>query len=334
MPRLQNDDKANRDSVAKAAGVSPSTVSRALSGNPLISLSTREKIEALAMKMGYVPSIIGKSHYSGKSYQIGAVVPLNNRTVVSEYFGRMIYGMVSTAETKGYSVSVIADTGLSSNELEQRVKSRAVDGLLMLSTKTSDKRFAQLYEHKIPFILIHNYFPNKPYLFAECDSNPGMLQAFTHLKEKGVRTISFVSGNREYRDTLDRETIFDNLVKQMRFKCIEKFNGDFSRTSGLRVARQIREDSVPDAIICANDRMAFGLIEGLNTRGIKVPEDVMIIGFDDQFLSTLISPKITTIENPFEEIAKAATERLIDLIDGKSVKSIRVPSRLIHRESA
>jgi len=325
---------STREKVALEAGVSPSTVSRALAGNPLIPESTRKKVEAAAQRVGYIPSLIGRSHYSGRSYRLGAVVPMNNRMAASEYFSRMVYGMVAAAEKRGYSINVIADNGLTADELSARVKSKQVDGLLMLNTRISDKRFSQMHKDKIPFVLIHNYVPNRPYLNAGCFSRPGMSEAFRYLKGRGCRSVSFVSGSSDYRDAVDRESIFNALAIECGFKILPSYQGDFSRTSGNRIAAQINIAKMADAIFCANDRMAFGLIEGLKLRDVNVPKDLSVIGFDDQSAATLISPKITTIENPFEEIANSAAVILMSAIEGKETASVQISSRFLPRESA
>ncbi|MBL8027488.1 MAG: LacI family DNA-binding transcriptional regulator [Fibrobacteres bacterium] len=325
---------STRERVAAEAGVSPSTVSRALSGSPLIPESTRKKVEAAAQKIGYIPSLIGRSHYSGRSYRLGVVVPMNNRMAASEYFSRMVYGMIAAAEKRGYSINVIADNGLTAEDLSARVKSKQVDGLLMLNTRISDKRFGKMHKDVIPFVLIHNYVPNRPYLYAGCDSRPGMSEAFRYLKTKGCRSAAFVSGSNDFRDAVDRESIFNALASEYGFKVLPSYQGDFSRTSGNRIAAQMNVMKMADAVFCANDRMAFGLIEGLKLRDINVPKDLSIIGFDDQSAATLMSPKITTIENPFEEISSTATEILINAIEGKEAKSVMVSSRFLQRESA
>jgi LacI family transcriptional regulator len=323
-----------REKVAKRVGVSPSTVSRALAGNSLIPEVTRKRVETAALELGYIPSHLGRSHYSGRSYRLGVVVPMNNRMAASEYFSRMVYGMVAAAEKRGYSINVIADNGLSAEELSTRVKSKQVDGLLMLNTRISDKRFYYLHKESIPFVLIHNYVPNRSYLYAGCDSSPGMSEAFRYIKAKGGRTAAFISGSTDFRDAVDRENIFKAFAAEYGFKIYPSYQGDFSRTSGNIIAAQINIARMPGVIFCANDRMAFGLIEGLKLRDINVPKDLAVIGFDDQSAATLMSPKITTIENPFEEIAQSATGILLNAIEGKEAKSVQVSSRFLPRESA
>ena len=135
-------------------------------------------------------------------------------------------------------------------------------------------------------------------------------------------------------DSLDRKACYRRFVRQYGFKDAGVYQGDFSRTSGQRAAADLLKKPLPGAVLCANDRMAFGLLEGLKESGVRVPGDVRIIGFDDQSICTLISPRLTTIENPFEAIGQKAALKLIDRIRGKAVESESVASWLIVRESA
>lgn len=333
-PPSRKNKRVNREEIARRAGVSPSTVSRALDDNPLIPAATRGRIKKIAAKLGYVPSHLGKSYYQGKSFRLGVVVPFSNRNVVTEYFSKMIYGIITTAEQDHYAITVVADDHLSAGALCRRVQSRSMDGLLFLNSRRDDRRFGGLYRKGIPFIMVHHYVGNRPFLFMECDPGPGMIEAFEHLKVKGVRSTAFLAGNRLYVDALDRLALYRRLVRRFGFKDIGVIPGDFSRSSGVRAAAHLVKKGVPDAVLCANDRMAFGLLEGLRGKGVRVPEQVRVIGFDNQSVCTLISPQLTTIDNPFEEIGKQAAKKLIDLIRGKKVKSGRLPSKLILRESA
>jgi len=326
--------RISREAIAARARVSPSTVSRALSDSPLLPETTRRRIKALALRLGYVPSHLGRSYYQGKSFRLGVVVPFSNRAVVSEYFSRMIYGMIAAAEKERYTVTVVADDGLPARDLATRVLSRSVDGLLFLNCHLKDRRFGELRGRGVPFVLLHHYVKNRPYLFLECDSEPGMRQAFVHLRDRGVRTVAYVAGNRQSVDALDRLALYRRFVRVFGFKSVRIVQGDYSRTSGQRAAGDILAGPVPQAVLCANDRMAFGLLEKLKERGVRVPEEMRIVGFDDQSVCTLISQKLTTIENPFEEIGRRAVRKLIEAIRGKPVLGERVSSRLIVRESA
>lgn len=334
QPLQKNDRVGNREAVAKAAGVSPSTVSRALAGSSLIPQSTRERVETAAAALGYVPSLLSRSHYTGRSFRLGAVIPLNNRANVNEYLSRMIYGMMAAAETRHYAITVVADATLSAEALIQKVRSRSVDGLLLLSTSLNDKRFATLHKENIPFLLLHNYVSTRPYLFAECDSRPGMTEAFRHLKNKGCERIGYLSGHDHSRDGVDREALFHELVETFGLKKGVVLKGQFSRMSGRAAADQLPLKQLPDAILCANDRMAFGFIEGLQARRLSIPKDVRVVGFDDQSIATLISPTMTTIQNPFEEIAEQGVLQLLNAIEGKPHHSVTLPSRFVERESA
>jgi LacI family transcriptional regulator len=338
-PAFMKKKRVTRKEIAELANVSPSTVSRALSGHPSIPKSTAEKILKIAEKLNYVPSYLAKSFYQKKSYRLGAVIPYcatkdKIETVPSEYFSQMLYGCIISASSQNYTISVISDDGLDEKELARYVLSHMVDGLILLGTKFNDRRFEYLLQEEIPFILVYNYIPDRDCLFVDIDCESGMREAFEYLIKKGVKSYGFLGGNKEFVDAIDREKTFLNLVKEFNINEFLLVEGDFSRESGFAAAPKFIEKGLPEAILCANDQMAFGLIRGFQKSGIKVPEDVKIVGFDNQEISLLSSPSITTINNPFYMVGKLAAKNLINFLNKKEIEIKKLKSTLIIRESA
>ena len=338
MLRSAKKNKVHRKDVAKKAGVSPSTVSRAINDNLSIPVSTRNRVKKIAEELGYVPSHLGRNYYQKKSFRIGIVMPFSYdkkvRVFPTEYFSKVLFGALLSASREGYTINIIADSGFSSQELEKLVLSHSVDGLIFPVCKIGDNRFSYLYKKGIPFIFIHYYVRNKPYLYVDCDSKPGMEESLQYLSSKKINRIGFLGGDEEYINAIDRKKIFIDLARKYKMKVVNMVNGNFSRTSGFLAVKEFLKKELPEAIVCANDRMAFGLLEGLKKENVRIPEAVRIIGFDNQDIATLTSPPLTTIENPFFEIGKLSTSKLIHFIKGMDVKSERVASKLIIRESA
>ncbi|MBI4977480.1 MAG: LacI family DNA-binding transcriptional regulator [Spirochaetes bacterium] len=332
--------KVTRREIAAFAGVSPSTVSRALAGSPLIPDSTKARIGELAKKHGYVPSSLARSFYQKKSFRIALVIPFSLsegrvRTVPSEYFSKMLYGAVSAATEARFSLNVIADDGLSSASLAHEVLSHSVDGFIFLGGSIAQNdRFDELHRKNIPFVLVHHYVPGKPYISVDTDSESGLRELLKYFHDNGVRTIGFVTGGEQFVNAIDRKSLLMRLAGEYDCTVSKIVEGNFSRTSGRYAAEQFMKKPFPDAIVCANDRMAFGLIEEMKRNGIRIPDAVRVAGFDNQDVATLISPALTTIENPFYDVGRGAAEKLIALIGGKKVESSRLPSRLMVRESA
>ncbi len=331
--------RVTRKDVAEKAGVSPSTVSRALNKHPSIPESTARRIMKIAKELNYVPSHLAKSFYQKKSYRVGIVIPYcvtgdKIETVHSEYFSQMLFGCTISASKENYTISVISDNGLDEKELSRLVLSHTVDGLIFLGTKFKDKRFDYLLSENIPFILVYNYIPDKECLFVDIDCETGMREAFEYLRSKNINKICYIGGNKEYINAIDRENTYFNLIKKFNLNHLYTIEGNFSKESGFNAAKFIIENGLPEAVFCANDLTAFGLIRAFLAIGIKVPDDVKVIGFDNQEISLLSSPTITTIDNPFYRVGYYAAKNLINLLNGKEIEIKKFPSKLILRESA
>ncbi|MGC8765057.1 MAG: LacI family DNA-binding transcriptional regulator [Brevinematia bacterium] len=331
--------RVTRKDVAEKAGVSPSTVSRALNKHPSIPKATADRIIKIAKELEYVPSNLARSFYQKKSYRIGIVIPYcvtkdKIETVHSEYFSQMLFGCMISASKENYTVSVISDNGLDEKELSRLVLSHTVDGLIFLGTKFMDPRFNYLLDKNIPFILVYNYIPDRDCLYVDIDCVSGMREAFEYVKSKNIRKVCYIGGNKEYINAIDREKTYLNLVKEFNFEHLFIVEGDFSKESGFNAAEIILKNGLPEVVFCANDLIAFGLIRGFFSLGINVPDDVKVIGFDNQEISLLSSPTITTINNPFYRVGYIASQNLIYSLNGKEIETKRLPSRFIQRESA
>ena len=330
--------KSSRKDVAARAGVSPPTVSRALTDHPSIPVRTRDKIKRIARELGYVPSHIGRSHYQKKSYRLAAIIPYRKisggiHSINNEHLTVFLYGVIQSAATEEYSISVIADVGLSSRILADLVLSRRADALILLGCKVADHRPAELHRLGIPFILIHHYVRNKPYLYIDSEPEAGYRELFSYLAARGVRNLGFLGGGDQLIDALDRARVVRELAGEHGFRISRTVEGNFTIQSGLSAAETFSAHPLPDVIVCANDNMAFGLIEGLKQRGVRIPGDVGVTGFDDFELSGFISPKLTTIHNPFFDIGVEAGKLLLTRLKGEDVASKKFATNLIIRES-
>jgi DNA-binding LacI/PurR family transcriptional regulator len=331
--------RSSRKDVAARAGVSPPTVSRALNDHPSIPVTTRERIKRIARELGYVPSHIGRSHYQKKSYSLAAIIPYRKisggiHSINNEHLTVFLYGAIQSASAEEYSVTVIADVGLSSEVLAELVLSRRVDALILLGCKVADHRPADLHALGIPFILIHHYVRHKPYLYIDSEPESGYRELFDYLASRGRPSLGFLGGGDQLIDALDRRKVVNKLAAEYGFPVSRVVEGNFTIQSGLAAAETFSTGPFPDVIVCANDNMAFGLMEGLKQRGVSIPADVGVTGFDDFELSGFISPRLTTIHNPFFDIGVEAGRLLLARLKGEDVASRKFPTNLIIRESA
>lgn len=329
---------ASRNDVARLAGVSPSTVTRALNNHPSISSETVGRVKKAAEELDYVPSRLGRGHFQQKSFQIGLVIPFDDsdgrlRSVPEEYFSRCLYGMAKEARLRDYSISVITDSGLSADDLEREVRSRRVDGLIFLGTRLGDDRFIRLHERKVPLVLVHNRAENAPVPFVDTDSYPGLKELFDLLRIKGIDKIGLLNGGEHFFNALERKRIIETLSEQQGITITQSQEGYFSRRGGREAAPLFKKAGLPPVILCANDRMAYGLTEGLKALDVAIGLDVGIVGFDNLQLATLLNPTLTTIHNPFYRVGQGAASRLLAQINSEPTGDIIYPTHLVVRDS-
>jgi LacI family transcriptional regulator, galactose operon repressor len=329
---------ATRQDVAEIAHVSPSTVSRVLSGHPAISDQTSTRVKQIADELNYVPSHLSRSYYQKRSYRFGMVLPLGQakrgiHNINSEHLNIVLYGAILSASEHEYAIDVMSETGLGNRKLAELVLSRRVDGLILVGCTVGDRRPAYLRSSEVPFVMVNHRVARKPYAYVGSDPETGYQELFDYLVARGVREIGFLSGSARLVDALDRERVVLKLCQHHGIRMSVRVQGDFTMPSGLAAASEFVRGKLPQIIICANDNMAFGLIEGLKENGVRIPEDVGVTGYDDFDLSNYIHPKLTTIHNPFFEIGKETCRLLKAAINGDDIPGTLFSTHLVIRES-
>lgn len=329
---------ATRRDVADRAHVSPSTVTRALNDHPSISRATAERVQRIARELDYIPSRVGRGHYQRKSFQLGLVIPFFERdgrldSVAEEYFSRCLFGMATAARKSDFSISIVTDSGLDTDDLVQEVRSRRVDGLIFLGSTVGDRRFGELFDRSIPLVLVHNRDPNTEIPFVDTDSSSGLGELFALMQARSISEIGVLNGGKRFYNAIERKRVIERYAEQRGIRIGTSCVGNFSRSGGRAAAQEFIRAGLPELIVCTNDRMAFGLAEGLRSRGVVVGRDVQLTGFDDLQLSTLVSPALTTIHNPFYRVGHSAVEILLSTIEDRATESVTYPTHLVVRES-
>ncbi len=320
--------------IARVAGVSHSTVSRALRNSPLVNAETAAYIRRIAQEMGYTPNIVAQSLVTQRTYTIGLVV-----TSISDPFvDAIVDGIEALATREGYSVflsSSHADPGREIAVVEAFHR-RRVDGVIVLASRVGSLYTERLQELGVPIVLINNQAGGEYVYSVSADNLGGARNAVCHLIELGHRRIAYVGchfrppSNRHrlegYRQALTRAAIpYDpNLVIHPR---------EFSDLENGRVALPHLLDAGATAVFCYNDRMAIGLMNAARDQGIRIPQDLSVVGFDDIEASALVTPRLTTVRQPRYEMGQRAMAMLLSLLAGEEVQDIVLPTELIIRES-
>jgi len=318
--------------IARAAGVSPSTVSRALNDHPRISQETKARIRRLARELGYTPSLPARSLITRHTATIGLVVT----TASDPFLARLVQGIEETAEEQGYSVFM--SSSYRNAEREQEVirafHERRASGIIVTGSQLDEKCLELSRQFALPIVLINcRTYPYSVYT----DNVDGARQAVAHLIQLGHRRIAFISGDHSHRSNLDRLQGYRQTLEEHHIPQDDSlvFAGEGTIESGILAGQRMWAMSKPPtAFFCFNDLTAIGVIRGLRQVGAEVPRDCSVVGFDDLEMAAHYCPPLTTVHQPTYQLGQRAITMLFQLIQGETnLSSERLPVELIVRES-
>lgn len=317
--------------IAKRAGVSPTTVSHALSGKRHVAPETAARIRALVPELGYVPYFAARTLQSGRALVVGLVVP----DISNQFFGEIALGVEGYANDQDYGVTLC--TSQSDPRREKRyfnmLRSGAIDGLIYNASDASWDDALPMIAERFPVVVVDEKVPAlgaSPLVTS--DHRQGGALAGAHLKQLGHRHVAVLSGPRGLASSEDRAAGFREVYPDA-FELV----GDYSEASGHLLASLVMQ-SHPEvtAIFAGNDQMAFGVIAELQSLGFDVPGDVSVIGFDDVDFAARITPSLTTIRQPAIELGKRSAQILLDhVIHGHDLggRDLTLPVRVVPRDS-
>jgi LacI family transcriptional regulator len=327
--------------IAKQLNISPATVSRGLKDHPAISGKTKKKIKETATKMGYRFNTFASNLRRQRTNTIGVIVPRLNSHIMSS----ALAGMEKAANQSGYNLII-------SQSLESSAKERAnaltmfnnrVDGLIVsLSSDTTE------YDHFKPFTdkTIPLFFFDRVWEDSKCPkfvihNFKAAYDATRHLIRQGCSRITHITGNLTchlYKDRLNgyRQALLDNGLT---FHEESVICNDLSIESGALVAQTIvKAPQLPDGLFIASDTCAVSCMQTLKSMGIKIPEDIAIVGFNNDPITRFVEPRLTTIHYPGDEMGEMVAKNLISLLNGNTdilqATTLVIRSELIIRESS
>ncbi|WIE65085.1 LacI family DNA-binding transcriptional regulator [Curtobacterium sp. MCLR17_036] len=309
--------------VAAAVGVTSAAASMALSGHERISERTRAAVKQAADELGYVPSSAGRALRSQRADAVALIVPNSSTHVFGHlYFMHVLTGMSTAANAHDAQVivSTNADTSSGSVAYERVMRSRTADGAIVTSAAIDDDHVQTLVASGLPVVLIGNY----PHLDRAVSVGIDDVAATERLVEHlvtvhGRRRLLHVTGTLDHQTGIDRRDGFLRAADEHGLTDVTVVEGDLSEASGAAAVEQaLASGADHDGIVFANDDMAVGGLRVLRRAGVRVPEDVSVVGFDDFGLARVTTPGITTVRVPAEEMGRIATERLFDLVDRRT----------------
>ncbi|MEZ5106623.1 MAG: LacI family DNA-binding transcriptional regulator [Draconibacterium sp.] len=327
--------------IAKKLNLSASTVSRALRDNPIISEGTRQLIKRTAEEMGYRPNIMAANFRTKRTNTIGVVVPLINR----HFFSSVISGIEEIAYKRGFAVTIAQsnDDFEKENKIAQTLFANRVDGLIIsIGMRTTSSEHLRLFAEKnIPILFFDRVVDEINTHKIVVDDYGGAYRATQHLIAEGSTRIAHIGGPLNLKIYENRQKGYSQALTDAGLQVDQSLiiNNSLTRADGTKaIQKLIKEKAKFDAIFCANDTTALSVIIYLQEKGIKIPEDVAIIGFSNEPFSEVVTPSISTVMQPGFTIGNKAAELIIHQILNRNKKqvfrTIVLPTELIIRESS
>lgn len=323
--------------VARRASVSPATVSRVTNGRATVAAHLAKRVWQAIQELGYTPNPQARALVSGRSRVLGLLVS----EITNPFFPELMQSFEDIAGAHDFEVLV----GSTNYNLERaklfirRLVQRRVEGVAVMTFRAESQILDELIAEDIPLVTIDVSANAARSLVLEVDYAQGIEEAVQHLARLGHRRIGFASGPMPHLTNLRRKDAFVRSMKNMDLpaKNAPIFVGDHTFEGGTQAANHfLGLNPRPSAIVCSNDMMAVGVLRVMAERGINVPRDLSVVGFDDIHLSEFMNPPLTTVRMSRQELARAAFKGLEQLWDKSAVNErnpIRVATELIVRQS-
>lgn len=321
--------------IAKLANVSHTTVSRALNNSPLINEETKSKIKAIAEELHYVPNYSAKSLVLDKSYTIGLFFSSIIQSTSPSFFYETIRGINTVIEEK-YNLVV---RGVNSYRDYSTINNKRFDGIILMSQSDNDNAFIyHVIKQEIPLIILDREVEEKNLINVLSDDEEGTFKAVEHLIQNGHKDIAIIEGKLKFKSAKKRKDGFLKALIKYKLPINSEFmvEGSYDMKSGYEgMKRLLNLPKRPSAVFCSNDDMAIGAIKAIFDKGLRIPEDISIVGFDDREFSEYTTPSLTTVKRPIEEISIIAGKKLLEVINGKKYEGekIYIKTKLILRDS-
>jgi LacI family transcriptional regulator, galactose operon repressor len=323
--------------VARQAGVSVATVSRYINQNAPISTRVAERLDKVMTELRYVPHAAARHLASNKTWTVGLL--LNN--LHNDFFVPLLNGVEAVVRQRGYSLIIATYHANRPERTRLPIGPHNTDGLLVFSDGLVDEDLATLYESDFPMILVHRTPPPDLPIPGVTVENVRVIEKLVeHLvKAHGKRRIVFLRGPVGQEDSRLREKGYRAALQANGISIDENLilNGEFERDVAYRVMNELlskTEQVAFDAVFTGDDDAAIGVLKSLHEHGIRIPEDVAVIGFDDLGFAPFLNPPLTTVRAPTEKVGKTATEQLFGLLENHPTNEMVIlPTEIIFRRS-
>ncbi|MHB8962560.1 MAG: LacI family DNA-binding transcriptional regulator [Saccharofermentanales bacterium] len=321
--------------VAELARVSVATVSRVINDDPVVRPATRVRVLDAIRRLNYTPNLLGRNLRQVRTNRILVLIP----SISNQFYSKIISAMERTAKSHGYRVLVCMTHNDPSTEREyiDMLTTRVVDGIIFLSSGLSGDEM-NLLAGTYPIVQCCEYVEGSKTDTVIIDNEQAAYDAVKYLLTSGHGSVAFFGSRIKYTSGILRERGYRRALTDHHAASAGEFIllDDYSYPGGQRMtAEYMRHSTRPDAIFCISDSIAIGCIRELTDRGVRIPEEVAVIGFDDTSVAKVYCPALTTVAQPQEETGTIAMEMLLKRLQKKgSPPATRIlPHRLVLRET-
>lgn len=321
--------------VAVAAGVSHQTVSRVLNESPAVSPATKARVLAAIEQLGYHPNRVARALATHRSGIIGVV------TESTVYFGptSTLHGIEVAAREAGYyvSVSMLPElTPLAMRRALDHLLSLAVEGIVVIAPVVELAHEVSSFQAPVPVVAATSgHLPERSGLVSVgVDQEAGARLAVRHLIDLGRPEVVHVSGPQDWFDAQARQRAWADELARVGVIAPAPIQADWEASSGYRIGAQLVREGVPRAVFAANDEVGLGLLRAFGEAGVRVPQDVAVVGFDDEPSSEYFLPPLTTVRQDFFTLGRTIVATLLAQISGEEARPVLLPANLVVRASS
>ena len=328
----KNTERPTINDVAHLAGVSKATVSRVLTGSAPVNRDMAERVQQAIKELNYIPSATAQALADRRTKTLGFLV----LEIAAPYFVYLLRGIEHASRELGYRLLI--NTVPHEDDFKPLLGEHNTDGLLVFAGSLGEDELRRLHDLQFPLVLVHQTPPDDldiPMITIE--NKAGTRQLIDHLIETHhCRQIAFLRGPDDQEDSYWRELGYRQSLEAHRIA----WNDDLIGYGGFdtQIAQEttlqwIERGLDVDAIFAGDDEAAAGVLAALRQAGKRVPDEIVVVGFDDDYVAHHLTPGLTTVRSPIEQIGREAVHQLVNQISGKSAKTIILPTELVIRES-
>jgi len=328
--------------VAKAAGVSTSTVSRVINNSPSISQNTKDKVWVEIKRLNYSPNNIAKALITNKSYTITLLVDVDDeKSFQNPFFYEVIHGIEKYCQEKEFSL-IVANVNTKMRKQDMiswLVKSKRTEGIVLPVSILNRALIKELKDMGVPFVAVGEVDSIRDNVsWVDIDNKKGTEKAVFFLHDQGYKDIVFIGYDKDKDFSNRRVEGYKSAINKLGLSIDDSriITCTNSKEQGYKVMENmISNNKTPDAVICGNDSLSVGVIKAISDHGLKIPEDIGIISFDSRQIASLMYPEVTTVDVDVFEMGYQSAKMLFQLIDNNNLtdQGLLISTKIIERET-